>query len=192
MPCLTCLFYNRESSKTIHTLPCHRTRILSVSLYRTNNLRFTKRFPQTKVVDIKTFGKVRTIEMDGAICETPMVLKLRRFIPVEGDQLGRRYADSKGRVREVYKLPYCLADVNETASTFKHYIRLHVLNGLLFISRREPELIRRTMEMAVEHMRYLNVSLDLAKVKWEVALPNSFPVSEISTGTGKCLKDQPG
>lgn len=180
-PCLACLFFNRESSKTIHTLPCHRTRIVSVSLYRTNNLGFTKRFPQTKVVDIKTFGPNIEIKMDDALCETPMVLKLRQYIPIEGDQLGRTYADSRGRVREVYRLPFCLASVEDTARTFKVYIRQHVLDGLIFLSRQEPELIRRTMEMAVEHMRLLNVSHGLAETKREVVLPNSSPVSEIST-----------
>lgn len=158
MPCLGCLLYDKESSKTIHTLPCIRTKLPTISLYRTNNLGFTKRFDNTRVTNVPTVGPIIKIEMDETLSDTMITLKLRRFVPIAGDRLGRTYADSNGVLKEVYKLPYCLADTERTADEFREYIKVHVLDGLLFVGQKELPLVGETMKIAEEHMRALDVS----------------------------------
>jgi hypothetical protein len=58
-----------------------------------------------------------------------MRLEVRRFEPKEGDILHRKYMD--GGLPKAQDLPpFCLADVKQTAKTFREYIECNARSGL--------------------------------------------------------------
>lgn len=53
----------------------------------------------------------------------PIAITVRRFQPVEGDQLGKSWVDAEGRLRELELQPYAIADVRQYAAQFATYLR---------------------------------------------------------------------
>jgi len=163
LPCKTCLEVNKHSKKTIHNLPCTRSKLTTILLYRRGGLGYTKRFDHKKVMDIPTnFDKCYTVHMCSGLAKTPLRLEIRQFDPNSDDLLVRRYVHN-GVSHEVRIPAYCLADVEKASTEFKDYIHKHALEGLSEAVKNEDTIIQKTFDMIAKHYEALPVSLVCSK-----------------------------
>ena len=157
--CLTCQNVSMESKKRYHPLYCIRTVVLaSLVLYRKGGLNLTRRFSESKVVDVVGYPdkKIRMVQVALDICSAPLTLKVRRFIPMEGDVLTRTYMNNGVETHEKLE-PFCLANIEETAEEFKKYIRDRSMNGLKIASGSCDDLVRLTYSKIAERCQALPV-----------------------------------
>lgn len=110
-------------------------------MFRAGGLKTTQRFPSATTrdlelsdqarkqrisqLDVPTFGpnKVILSSLIGMDSIPPIAITVRRFQPVEGDQLGKSWVDAEGRLRELELQPYAIADVRQYAAQFATYLR---------------------------------------------------------------------
>lgn len=171
--CKACSAYSKDSKKTIHRIACFRGKLTDVTLYREGGLNLTKRW---KGIEMKNVGDredpndIRTIKFTQGLCDEPIVIKVVRFRPQEGDVTVRWWTETvdNQEVRKKKELaPYCLADIHTTASEFKQYIERNALPALLRLRRpqatllgsipAEMDVVERTYQMAVQHYGELEV-----------------------------------
>ncbi|GAB1314809.1 Zn(2)-C6 fungal-type domain-containing protein [Madurella fahalii] len=151
-PCETCLNVHRDSKKTIHYIPCLRFKVTLVLIYRPGYLELTRRFDHTKVMDVADYpdDRVYDILIDQGLCANPVRLRVRRFVPREGDVLCRRYVDN-GVPKEQYIPPFCLADSEKTARQFKEYIYRNALAGLAEAVKTSDDIVKDIFAMIAKH-----------------------------------------
>lgn len=161
-PCETCLNVHRDSKKTIHYIPCLRFKITSALVYRPGGLNLTRRFDHTKVVDVADYpdNQVYDILIDHGLCANPVRVRVRRFVPRDGDVLCRRFVDN-GVPKEQHVEPFCLADAEKTAREFKEYIYHNALAGLTEAVKASDDLVRDVFAMIAKHCSSLPVRLNL-------------------------------
>ncbi len=159
MPCQTCLAVDLSTKKAIHQLPCLRYRLQKIVMYRPGGLGITHRFGHTEIVDLFDYSDadMRTLLIDQGICKNPIHLIVRRFNAAKGDKLAREYAEGD-RIREYSLAPFCLSDVEKTASYFKRYLQENALDTLTYAVRDSDEFIRETYSMILKHYQSLPVS----------------------------------
>ncbi|KAK3935865.1 hypothetical protein QBC46DRAFT_270825 [Diplogelasinospora grovesii] len=165
-PCQTCVNVSMTNKKTIHNFPCLRDKVTSMTIYRAGNLRLTRRFSHTQVMDVgdNADNVIRTVVMSQGLSKKPIILQVRRFIPREGDVLNRRYIDN-GVPKEERIAPFCLADVEKTAKGFQHYIRENALDGLAEAAKGSDDLVQFTFAMIGQQCRRLFEMKDTSKKK---------------------------
>ncbi|KAK3685373.1 hypothetical protein B0T22DRAFT_215678 [Podospora appendiculata] len=148
-PCATCLEFSKISKKTIHNVPCHRERLISITTFRAGELNLTTRFTHRQVKNVGDFAdsRIHIIEMTQGLCKTPVILRVRRFRQAPGDVLHRKYIDRFGKSREHQLAPFCLADIEKTAKEFKQYIEENALSGLAEAAKDSDEIVRGTFSM---------------------------------------------
>jgi len=156
--CKTCLKVDKTSKKTIHNIPCLRFKLTSVVIYRAGGLRLTERFTHTEVKDVASFGPIIEMKMSQGLCCEPITLRIREFVPRQGDVLHRKFTSSGGVKSNMEIPPFCLQDVEKTAKDFTQYILANSLDGLEEAGREEPEIVRRTLAMIRRHCQELPVS----------------------------------
>jgi hypothetical protein len=134
--------------KTIHHLPCIRSKVTSMALYRPGGLNLTNQFDHTRVMDLAGSGDniVYDIEMTQGLCRQPVRLRLRRFTPRETDIVHRRYIDG-GRPRRQDAGAFCLDDVEETAREFSDYIDRNAFEGLTEAVKNSDPIVKDVFEM---------------------------------------------
>lgn len=156
--CKTCLKVDKTSKKTIHNIPCLRFKLTSVVIYRAGGLQLTERFTHTEVKDVASFGPTFEMKMSQGLCRKPVTLRIREFVPKQGDVLHRKFASNGGDKSIVEIPPFCLQDVGKTAKDFTQYILANSLDGLEEAGMGEPEIVRRTLAMIRRHCQELPVS----------------------------------
>ena len=158
-PCQTCLKVRRDSMKTIHHIPCIRSKVTSMAVYRPGGLNLTRQFDHNTVVDIASDadGAIYGIEMEQGLCRQPFRFRVRRFRPKETDIVHRRYMDGGRPIRQNAGA-FCLADVEETAKDFKEYINSNALAGLTEAAKDSDPIVRDVFGMIVKHCDSLPVS----------------------------------
>jgi hypothetical protein len=130
----------------MYRVPCIRSTITKLVLYRPGGLGLTRRWEGTKVKDVGDWADdaIRTIHMNQGLSQNPMVVRVRKFNPQEGDIL---YKGSQKLMLE----PYCLADVEETAKYFHDYLSTNVRYLEQSVKASSCSLVRDTYAMAVRH-----------------------------------------
>lgn len=137
---------NSKSRKVVYRVPCVRTTIEQLILYRPGELGLTRRWEGTKVKDIEDWADntIRIIHMDQGLCDRPMEVRVRRFIPRDTDILWKGSPD-------VVLPPYCLANVDETAIYFRNYLRSNLRSLAKAVRTSSHDLVRETYDEAVRH-----------------------------------------
>ena len=76
------------------------------------------------LVDISLWASdgARTIEVSPVFADAPFMLKVREFIPVEGDMIEEVWSDENGVIRKHEIPPYAIANMEESARSFQEYI----------------------------------------------------------------------
>ena len=144
-PCQTC---KRVSTQKIHILGCHRFKITDITLYRTGKapgLEFTARWPKMSLKDISQWqnSEVRTISVLSDVCPNPLVLSVRKFVPIPKDSLKKSWMD--GKVKK-YKetTPFAIVDMKATVKDMEKFFDANVYICLHFFLKKREALIRDT------------------------------------------------
>ncbi|KAI8957035.1 hypothetical protein F5Y11DRAFT_341084 [Daldinia sp. FL1419] len=132
--CLTCREINLDSKKVIHRLPCLRWKLAEVTLFREGGLELTRRWAGVKMKDLGprdwvNSSDVRTIGIVMA-SKIPMILKVKKFKPIDGDITCKFWVDGRGKKRRIDIEPYALASVCETANRYEQYLYEHARSAL--------------------------------------------------------------
>lgn len=124
-------------------------------LFRSGGLLgLTRRWEGTKVCDVGDWAddRILIIKLAQGICSKPIELRVRKFKPVAGDVLHRKWYDSDScKWKETPLEPYCLADVEETAKYFSIYLKDTAFEGLKEALQGSCKLVRETYVMAFRH-----------------------------------------
>ena len=145
--------------KTIHHIPCIRSKVTSMAVYRPGGLNLTRQFDHNTVMDIASDADdaIYGIQMEQGLCRQPFKFRVRRFRPRETDIVHRRFMDGGRPVRQDAGA-FCLADVEATARDFKHYIDRNALAGLTEAAKDSDPIVRDVFGMIVKHCASLPVS----------------------------------
>jgi hypothetical protein len=153
------------SKQKIYTLPCLRHRITEVTLFRTGKgpgLEFTRRWPVMELRDIDAWAsvEVRTIRVLSDVCDVPLELSVRKFIPQTYDSLHRAWMDDK--VKKFWKTtPYAIVNMSAAQMAMRDYISRNVFRCVDYFLKTQSgdELVTMTYAFARKHMDRTTVGL---------------------------------
>ncbi|KAK6948664.1 hypothetical protein Daesc_010434 [Daldinia eschscholtzii] len=123
--CLTCL---RINNTKIWRMPCLRYKITDVKLFKPGNVKgyeWTRRWIEGIPDDISQWASTETkiVKVTEGYTEQAVELRVRQFVPQEGDRLERSWVH-EGNRRRVKIPPYAIVNLEEAKSTYTNYIRL--------------------------------------------------------------------
>jgi len=139
-------------------MPCYRYIITDALLYREQKAPFqvySKRWQSMDIVDIPSSGwasdETRTIVLSPIHADAPFQIRVREFIPVEGDLLEEQWMTATGLQR--ISLPkYAVADMQEAAGDLKTFIEKNVWNFINASVQKLDPLFWETYYMAFRHI----------------------------------------
>jgi hypothetical protein len=103
-----------------------------------------------EIKDISTWSdaEIRTIEITQDYSPQPLVIQVRKFIPLEGDMLSRSWVH--GSIQKSVMLPpYAIANLKETLKTYKEYITKEGTEFFCSTLDRNDRLIWETYSTAI-------------------------------------------
>ncbi|EAQ86127.1 hypothetical protein CHGG_07380 [Chaetomium globosum CBS 148.51] len=160
-PCESCLLVRKASKKTIHYISCLRFKVTSMVVYRAGGLGYTKRFDHTKIVDVDGYsdGITYDIEITQGLCQTPILLKVRRFRPNQTDKTHWSYRvdDTTCAHRSQDTGAFCLVNIKETAKKFNDYIACNAADGLAEAVKDSDDMVKEVFAMIEKQCRSLPV-----------------------------------
>lgn len=121
---MTC---QKVSSLKVPNLPCVRYKITEIRLFKRGQVPgfdWTQRWPDLKLKDISHWASTETrlIRTTEGYSLVPLELKVREFVPVEGDVL-KRYWCVDGGIKKSVSVPcFAISDVNAAQKAYKDYI----------------------------------------------------------------------
>ncbi|OTB02121.1 hypothetical protein M426DRAFT_205855 [Hypoxylon sp. CI-4A] len=122
--CLTC---QKVSSVKVWRMPCLRYKITDVRLFKPGNVKgyeWTRRWIEGIPDDISQWASsdIKRVRVTEGYTEQPVELRVRQFIPQEGDKLERSWV-YEGTKKEVKIPPYAIVNLEEAKSTYTAYIQ---------------------------------------------------------------------
>lgn len=90
-------------------------------------------------------------------CTPPCYLKVRRFVPAEGDAMARKWKNH-GVEQEFLCTPYAIADMKEAARTLSSYVDETMEQAIQYYTFGKDKLLRDTYQMAYSHSKSAEVS----------------------------------
>jgi hypothetical protein len=167
-------------------------------VYRAGGLGYTERFDHTKVVDVVDYSDsaIYDIEITQGLCQSPILLQVRRFRPRRTDKTHWSY-----QVARVHKTQdtgaFCLADIGETAQKFKEYIHYNAVKGLAEAVKDSDEMVKEVFAMIESHCSSFPVCTPtfprpMPESRWNTDSPKVAIKSEVGQGAkgGKKQPDQ--
>jgi hypothetical protein len=100
--------------------------------------------------DISTWSdsEVRTVEITQDFSLNPLVLRVRKFTPVEGDMLSRSWVH--GSIKKSVMLPpYAIESLKDAERSYKEYIDKEGAQFFVSTLNRNDKLIWGTYDMAI-------------------------------------------
>ncbi|KAI1101102.1 hypothetical protein F4804DRAFT_23030 [Jackrogersella minutella] len=122
--CLTCL---RVGNVKVWRMPCLRYKITDVKLFKPGNVKgyeWTRRWIEGIPDDISQWESLETkrVKVTEGYTEKPIELRVRRFIPQEGDKLERSWVYD-GTRKNVKIPPYAIVNLDEAKNIYTDYIK---------------------------------------------------------------------
>ncbi|KXX82675.1 Cutinase transcription factor 1 beta [Madurella mycetomatis] len=155
--CGTCL---AVSTQKLHYLPCLRHRLTECTLYRTGKgpgLEFTFRWPVMRLKDISEWAspRLRTILVQSDICEVPLKLVVREFVPIpHKDEMRRSWMDYRKGIKKFKKTtPYAIVNMRNAVEDMREYVTTNVFKCMDFFLRGSDVLVKETYKFARKHMQ---------------------------------------
>ncbi|KAF5018826.1 hypothetical protein F66182_9189 [Fusarium sp. NRRL 66182] len=143
---------------TIHRMPCQRLKIADVVLYRSGGLNLTRRWKGLEMRDVpdRLDSLPITIEVSQNLCSKPLVMRVVRFRPRDGDITARYWTDSLTFKKKELAI-YCLDNIYDTAEEVRQYTIDNALPAFLHTIKSEPEseMVIRTYLTAMD--RYMTL-----------------------------------
>ncbi|KAH6839427.1 hypothetical protein B0I37DRAFT_316278 [Chaetomium sp. MPI-CAGE-AT-0009] len=113
-----CVRCRMQKIRKVHYLPCLRYRLTECTLYRTGKapgLEFTFRWPVMKLKDISEWESptLRTVLIKSDICQAPLKLVVRKFVPIpHKDLIHRSWVDHRSGVKKFKETtPYAVVNM---------------------------------------------------------------------------------
>ncbi|KAF2183196.1 hypothetical protein K469DRAFT_584113 [Zopfia rhizophila CBS 207.26] len=153
--CRTCIHAARTR---MHWLPCLRYKIADSELLDhavCPRPSWTKRWKKMEVVDIRDWASkdIKTITITQDVGGTSYKLKVRRFKPIEGDSLERKWKTDG--VEQSFKCaPYGIADMKEAGRTLAEFAERTLGTAISFYIDETDVLLRSTYSMAYRYSRF--------------------------------------
>ncbi|ROT40074.1 hypothetical protein SODALDRAFT_273925 [Sodiomyces alkalinus F11] len=164
-PCLTCT--GKQPSK-VWRIPCLRVKLTDVRLFKPGQVHgyeWTQRWKDSIVDNIANWAspEEKWIKLSEGLTPTSVELRVRKFIPQDGDRLERSWVHQGVRC-SVPIPPYAIIDLGEAQEAYSEYIRSAV--GSMFVSvidsviGTERNLLWRTYHLAWMLSRHPNAEKD--------------------------------
>jgi hypothetical protein len=112
-----------------------------------------------EMVDILTWASedVKTIRCTQDVFDTSFRLKVRKFVPIAGDSLARRWK-RHGVARSFECPPYAIANMKEAGSVMSTFLARTLGSAICFYIDETDNLLRGTYEMAYRLSKLAQVS----------------------------------
>ncbi|KAH7348510.1 hypothetical protein BKA65DRAFT_500745 [Rhexocercosporidium sp. MPI-PUGE-AT-0058] len=144
------------SKQRIYTLPCVRHKLTDCVIYRTGKapgFEFTFRWPKMKLEDITEWSspEIKNIKVQSDVCDTPLELNVRKFIPIPQDSLRRSWMDGK---KKKFKetTPYAIVNMNAAVKVMEDYINKHIFECVAYWLRDKDEWVQETYRFARKYL----------------------------------------
>ncbi|KAH6627534.1 hypothetical protein F5144DRAFT_652459 [Chaetomium tenue] len=142
-----CVRCRMQRIRKVHYLPCLRYRLSECTLYRTGKapgLEFTFRWPVMKLKDITEWESpnLRTVLVKSDVCEVPLKLVVRRFVPIpHKDSVHRSWVDHRNGVKKFKKTtPYAVVNMKNAVQDMRDCAKITAEN---YHNARKHGLLRR-------------------------------------------------
>ncbi|KAH6659977.1 hypothetical protein BKA67DRAFT_546399 [Truncatella angustata] len=158
----TCLTCSRVTTTKSYRLPCLRYKITDVRLFKPGNVKgheWTRRWTEGIADDISNWASVetRTVCVTEGYGSRPVKLRVRQFIPQEGDKLERTWMH-QGNQRSVQIPPYAIVNLDEAKSIYTNFINDELKECCRRVVIGKDKLIGGTYGLALKVM--MDVSTD--------------------------------
>jgi hypothetical protein len=101
-------------------------------------------------------GNIKTITITQDVAGTSYNLKVRRFVPVRGDSLSRRWkTDEEEQSFEC--APYAISNMEEAGRTLEQFAEESLKSSICFYIDETDKLLRNTYTMAYRYSIYAEV-----------------------------------
>ncbi|KAK3325012.1 hypothetical protein B0H66DRAFT_470400 [Apodospora peruviana] len=150
--CRTCL----EVARTrLHWLPCLRYRITDAQVLDHGicpRPTWTTRWKKMEIIEIKEWAskKIKTVRITQDVAGLSYELKVRQFVPVEGDSLARKWK-TKGIEQEYECTPWAMANMREAGRTLAQFVDRSLGDAVCFYVDESDRLLRNTYLMAYRY-----------------------------------------
>ncbi|PKS06558.1 hypothetical protein jhhlp_007306 [Lomentospora prolificans] len=161
-PCLTC---QKVSSNTkIRRLPCLRYKITDVRLFKPGQVRgfeWTRRWRDNVVDNISHWAsdEIKTIQVSEGYTGRPVELRVRKFIPQDGDKLERSWV-ANGAKKSVTIPPYAIVDLEAARNAYSEHIDRGIVDCFSAIVKPRNTLLWKTYVLAWKMAQDTQVSKD--------------------------------
>lgn len=184
-------------------LPCLRLKIADIKLYKPGQVpgyEWTQRWANGDADPIQMWlsSEVKVITVSEGYADSPLSLRVRRFVPQEGDKLDRSWV-YEGRKKSVQVPPYALIDLQEAKVAYEDYINkaipttIHKVvgppKGLLYKTYKQIAAVFRRKELSQEARTLLQSALRLW-MSARLTTISCFIVGEETLGMEKDLLDE--
>ena len=111
-----------------------------------------------EIVDIRNWAstEIKTISITQDVGATSYDVKVREFIPLEGDALARKWK-TDGVEQSFVCAPYGIADMKEAGSTLSKFADQTLGTAISFYIDESDDLLRDTYRMAYRYSRFAEV-----------------------------------
>ncbi|KAI1447687.1 hypothetical protein F5Y02DRAFT_351050 [Annulohypoxylon stygium] len=122
--CITCM---KVSNAKVWRMPCLRYKITDVKLFKPGNVKgyeWTRRWIEGIPDDISQWAsmEIKKVKVTEGYTNQPVELRVRQFIPQEGDKLERSWVHDGAR-KNVKIPPYAIVNLEEAKSIYTDYIK---------------------------------------------------------------------
>lgn len=161
-PCLTC--QKVTSNTKIRRLPCLRYKITDVRLFKPGQVRgfeWTRRWHDSIVENISSWAsdEIKVIKVSEGYTSRPVELRVRRFVPQDGDKLDRSWVVN-GVKKSVAIPPYAIVDLDAARKAYAEHIERGIVECFKAVLRPGDGLLWRTYAMAWKMSQDPTVSND--------------------------------
>ena len=139
-----------------------------------------------EIQDIRDWGstEIKTIAITQDVGGKFYNLKVKKFIPVEGDALERRW--KTGGVEQTFKCaPYAIANMREAGRTLSHFADRTLESTICHYIDETDTLLRSTYHMAYRYSIFAEVGALALHMNYANVLPT--PVRERKTFVALCF-----
>ncbi|KAI1341513.1 hypothetical protein F5Y15DRAFT_358607 [Xylariaceae sp. FL0016] len=153
--CLTC---QKVSNVKVWRMPCLRYKITDVKLFKPGQVKgheWTRRWAEGIADDISQWASLETknVKVTEGYTDQPVQLRVRQFIPQEGDVLYRSWVTSDGVRKRVHIPAYAIVDLEEAKSAYSSYISRGVFECCKKILSGKEKMLMATYVAAIRATR---------------------------------------
>jgi hypothetical protein len=112
-----------------------------------------------KIIEIQEWepSDIKTIELTQDMGNTSYQLKVRKFVPVKGDSLERKW-NTNGEQRSYRCANYAIVNMEETGQQMLKFVEDNITTAISFYIDDKDELLRETYGMAYKHSEIAEAS----------------------------------